>query len=255
MAVLMNYLFLFVLGAMGGWVMELLFRRIFSAKKWINPGFMHGPYLPIYGFGVCVMYAISGINLSFINGMAWELVIRGVVTAVLLTFMEYVGGLVFIKAMKVKLWDYSRRPGNIQGIICPLFTVIWGVAGVAYYLLCYEPFEEAIAWFNTNYIFLFVMGIVYGVIIVDFCMSIHLATKLRKALEGSNIVVHYENMKLAVRLKKQEFKEKYNFLVPIGIADIKGAVEKLKEGGSFDNLKEIIAKRKKKDYEESQERK
>ena len=39
---------LFVIGSLLGWVIELLFRRFVSQKKWMNPGFLTGPYLPIY---------------------------------------------------------------------------------------------------------------------------------------------------------------------------------------------------------------
>lgn len=49
-------LYLFFFGGVGGWVLELLFRRFFSGanpeRKWLNPGFLFGPCLPLYGFGV-----------------------------------------------------------------------------------------------------------------------------------------------------------------------------------------------------------
>ncbi|MCR5514667.1 MAG: putative ABC transporter permease [Bacilli bacterium] len=54
---------LFVVGSLIGWVIELLFRRFVSQKKWVNPGFLTGPYLPIYGFDVLVLYGVS--NFSF----------------------------------------------------------------------------------------------------------------------------------------------------------------------------------------------
>ena len=38
--------FLFFVGSVLGWCTEVLFRRVFTAKKWINPGFLTGPYLP-----------------------------------------------------------------------------------------------------------------------------------------------------------------------------------------------------------------
>lgn len=45
-------LYLFFFGAVGGWVLELLFRRFFSGanpeRKWLNPGFLFGPCLPLY---------------------------------------------------------------------------------------------------------------------------------------------------------------------------------------------------------------
>ena len=50
-------LYLFFFGGVGGWVLELLFRRFFSGanpeRKWLNPGFLFGPCLPLYGLARC----------------------------------------------------------------------------------------------------------------------------------------------------------------------------------------------------------
>ena len=55
--------YLFFVGSVSGWVLELFFRKFFSASnpehKWINPGFCTGPYLPIYGFGLCALYLLA----------------------------------------------------------------------------------------------------------------------------------------------------------------------------------------------------
>ncbi len=63
MLTFLTYAFLFFLGSVGGWVLELFFRKFLSASnpghKWINPGFCVGPYVPLYGFGLCISYAIS----------------------------------------------------------------------------------------------------------------------------------------------------------------------------------------------------
>lgn len=40
---------LFIIGGSTGWLIELVFRRI-AHGKWINPGFLSGPCLPLYGF-------------------------------------------------------------------------------------------------------------------------------------------------------------------------------------------------------------
>lgn len=65
-------LFLFFIGSLIGWVIELFFRRFCSpngrtTKKWVNPGFLVGPYLPLYGSGLCVLYMLASINLSFLD--------------------------------------------------------------------------------------------------------------------------------------------------------------------------------------------
>lgn len=50
-------LYLFFFGGVGGWVLELFFRRFFSGanpeRKWLNPGFLFGPCLPLYGSVRC----------------------------------------------------------------------------------------------------------------------------------------------------------------------------------------------------------
>lgn len=55
--------FLFYIGSSLGWVLELFFRRFISGnnpeRKWINPGFMVGPYVPLYGTGLCILYLVS----------------------------------------------------------------------------------------------------------------------------------------------------------------------------------------------------
>lgn len=63
MSMFLTLAFLFAIGSVAGWVLEVFFRRFYSAgnpgRKWINPGFCTGPYLPIYGCGLCVLYLIS----------------------------------------------------------------------------------------------------------------------------------------------------------------------------------------------------
>ena len=52
--------FLFFIGSCFGWVLELLYRNLTHRhKKWINPGFCTGPYLPIYGFGLCTLFLLA----------------------------------------------------------------------------------------------------------------------------------------------------------------------------------------------------
>lgn len=63
MSLFLTIAFLFFIGSMAGWVIEVVFRRFFSSanpeRKWINPGFLSGPYLPLYGFSLCVLFLLS----------------------------------------------------------------------------------------------------------------------------------------------------------------------------------------------------
>ena len=119
--------FLFSIGATAGWVLELFYRHFASGKrgerKWINPGFCTGPYLPIYGFGLCVLFLLASLEqYGMIANPFWNKVVLFLAMAVGMTLIEYVAGVFCLKFFKVMLWDYSDMWGNVQGIICPLFS-------------------------------------------------------------------------------------------------------------------------------------
>jgi uncharacterized membrane protein len=191
---------LFVVGSLIGWIIELFFRRFVSQKKWMNPGFLTGPYLPIYGFGVLVLYGVS--NLSFgIPNQVLDVIIHILIIGVGMTLIEFVAGLIFIKGFKVKLWDYSNRKGNIMGIICPSFSLIWLVVGSLYYFLLNPLLVEGISWISENLIYTYFVGAVVGAMAVDFAYSIHLATKLKDYKELATL--RFEDF-------KKELKERVN---------------------------------------------
>ena len=58
--------YLFFIGSVLGWVLELFYRRFISGanpeRKWINPGFCVGPYVPLYGFGLCILFVLAAIG-------------------------------------------------------------------------------------------------------------------------------------------------------------------------------------------------
>ena len=112
MNIFLTLAFLFFIGATLGWVLELLFRRFFSSanpeRKWINPGFCVGPYLPLYGCGLCFLYLIASLEqFSIIRDPFWNRVVLFLIMAVCMTVTEYFAGLIALKGFHVRLWDYS----------------------------------------------------------------------------------------------------------------------------------------------------
>lgn len=203
---------LFILGGTLGWTLELFFRR-FVHKKWVNPGFLAGPCLPLYGTGVVCLYLICSIDYSFIENEILRAIFVIFIITVSMTLVEYITGLIFIKRMKVKLWDYSDRPGNIQGIICPLFTFFWGLIGAAYYLFLHPLFVKAVNWINYNEIYSFFLGIYFGIFIIDVFYSFNVVSKIRKWGTEHNVVVKLEEFRLSLKLKAEQIKQKYNFML------------------------------------------
>lgn len=203
--------FLFFVGSVVGWCIEVLFRRIFTAKKWINPGFLTGPYLPLYGFGVAMLFAISLIPID--TGYYWlDSLIIILIMGVVMTLIEYIAGLIFIKGMKIKLWDYTDRPGNIQGIICPLFSFLWLLVCAFYYFVI-DPFViEAVVWFVHHITFAFFVGIFFGVFFVDLGHSINLSAKITAFAKKHDIVVSFEKLKESIKDRIDKLGEKKHFI-------------------------------------------
>lgn len=206
--------FLFFVGSTIGWCIEVLFRRIFSAKKWINPGFLTGPYLPLYGFGVTGLFAISLLPIDT-GYPAWNAVIVIAIMGAAMTLIEYIAGLIFIKGLKIRLWDYTDRWGNIQGIICPLFSLFWLIVSAFYYFVI-DPFViSAVIWFVRHIAFAFVVGVFFGVFFVDLGHSINLTAKIRSFAKKHDIVVSFEKLKLSIKEKVEKIGErKASFIFP-----------------------------------------
>ena len=243
--ILLTIALLFLVGSMGGYCLEVLFRRIFTAKRWVNPGFMRGPWLPLYGFGLLLMFFLSYfLALAFhkvipfynpLGGLfgveqacgptVYDLIMIFSMTASMI-LLEFLAGLIFVKGFHVRLWDYSNMKGNIMGIICPLFSFFWFVIAVVYYYAL-NPFVYRLFWNMYEYIFgyatgataahfglIFLLGIIYGVLLLDFITSADIFGKISKAARNSNVVAKFEKMKEEQKLQKKEFKEKMREQIP-----------------------------------------
>lgn len=239
--------FVFMVFSCLGWVLELFFRRFVSQKKWVNPGFLKGPYLPIYGIGVVTLTAyIFLMHLwedCFPNQILFDVVIiLGI--GVLMTVIELIGGLIFIQGMNIRLWDYSNRKFNYKGIICLEFSLIWTALGAVFYFLLFDPIVNMIINFLSLEwltIAIFLMGAFYGILVLDLIDSLQIAGKIKQFAKENHVVLKIERLKIYIqeRVDKKEFK----FLSP------------LKAGGSLvEHLKSFIAEQKgksdKKDVEE-----
>lgn len=207
MITFLNLFLIFVIGSFFGWILEFFYRRFVSVKHWINPGFLSGPFLPIYGTGTVVLYLVSTINLD--DYFKIFLILVGMTT------IEYLVGLFFVKVMHIKLWDYSNMRGNIQGIICPIFTIIWGVLGFIFVEYLSSPITHLLKNIHQSNISIFIyfsLGFVFSLLVVDIVHSFNIASKVRTILYKTKSNIIYEKFK--VFIGKQRIKHK-NFIIPI----------------------------------------
>lgn len=217
--ILLTLCFLFFLGSMLGWVLELFYRRFSGDKKWVNPGFLHGPYLPIYGLGLDILFLLCRIDLTFLPFRWLQIVFLLVIMCVTMTGIEYIGGIVFIKGMGIKLWDYSKRFGNIQGVICPLFSFFWTAIGAFYYFVLDNFFFNSVTWLFNNLAFSFVVGFFFGVFTVDLVKTMNIGITIRKFAKKYDVVVRYEKLKGDIQDYLKKIKQKTHFLTPFRLPE------------------------------------
>lgn len=119
-----------------------------------------------------------------------------------------------LRVAHIRLWDYSKAWGNLHGLICPKFSLIWALIAASYYFLVHPQILNALHWFAQNLAFSFVIGLFFGVFLIDVAHSLQLTAKLQKFAEENDVIVRYENLKLQMRKVREETKQKYHFFSP-----------------------------------------
>ncbi|MDY0288433.1 MAG: putative ABC transporter permease [Sphaerochaeta sp.] len=118
-----QYFLYFVLYAMIGYICELVYCGILDGRL-TNRGFLFGPYLPIYGFGaLLVVVPLMSFDAHPIAVFAMAFLLTSA--------LEYVTSFLLEKIFQTKLWDYSKRFANINGRVCLLNSILFGLLGLA----------------------------------------------------------------------------------------------------------------------------
>lgn len=156
-----------------GWCFESVFVSL-KSKKWINRGFMRGPFLPLYGFGATMMLVVS---MPFSD----NIVLTYVAGCIGATALEYVTGVTMEALFNVRYWDYSNRPFNFQGQICLRSTLTWGFFTVLMTRALHYPIDAFIHRMpNRGLYYVTVLLTVY--IVIDFTLSFKAALDIRDIL-------------------------------------------------------------------------
>lgn len=92
-------------------------------KKFVDVGFLYGPYCPAYGFGA----AAFALILTELQSEPFFLFLGGAVLSYLVTLLT---GFVLERIFHRKWWDYSRKRFQFGGYVNLPYTVVWGILAV-----------------------------------------------------------------------------------------------------------------------------
>ena len=138
-----NLIIYFFIFSLIGWIAEILY-AIKVEGTFVKRGFLYGPICPIYGFGAIMLITIN----NFINKHTKSNIIKFVIFSMIFTVFEYLVSLVFELIFNIRWWDYSNELLNLNGRICLMFSIIWGIAGILFINHAYMPIKNKISFIN-----------------------------------------------------------------------------------------------------------
>lgn len=199
-----QWLIFFFIYCFFGWIWECCYVSV-RKRKWVNRGFLHGPFLPIYGSGAIVILlstiAVKDIvPLVFLLGMTAS------------TILEFCTGCCMEKLFGVRYWDYSNLPLNFKGHICFFISLAWG--GFSIILVCFihKPIEALVIMIPKTIADIIALALsVY--MAVDFTISINEAMDLRATLEkftkeNEQLKTYARRVEITATFAEEEFNKK-----------------------------------------------
>lgn len=110
----------FIIYSFLGYIIETLFGLFTKGVIESRQSMLYGPFCCIYGVGaICLLCIPKGAKKN-----NWTLFIVGFIIGSLVEYViSWVGECIF----HVKWWDYSHYPLNINGRVCIIFSIFWGI--------------------------------------------------------------------------------------------------------------------------------
>lgn len=172
-------LWLFFIYSVAGWVTEV-FLKFLEYKRFINRGFLIGPYCPIYGAGA-VLITVGGKLLSPVD-RTWAM--SFLIAFVLCGLLEYLTSYILEKYFHARWWDYTERPMNLHGRVWIGNLILFGIGGV-FILEDFNPRLLALAHRLEPRLFAAILIAVSILFVADAVMSYFIMNLLKQGVEKS----------------------------------------------------------------------
>ena len=166
-----KYIMLFFIYSFAGWLMESLGDTV-KKKKFINRGFLIGPYCPIYGCGVILITIL-------LQKYSDDIFIIFFMSILISGILEYSTSYLMEKIFKARWWDYSERKFNINGRICLETLIPFGIAGT-FILYVVNPFLLKYIEMIPSTVLHIISGILVFIYILDLIVSFKIILNLKE---------------------------------------------------------------------------
>jgi len=140
----MYLIMIFFIYSFLGWCLEVIY-SFSKNKRFVNRGFLNGPFVPIYGITVLLVHVlITSLLSSFPDFSLIDIAALFVLITSVSTLLELLGGAVLFHLFEARWWDYSHLKFNYKGYICLRFSLVWGILGTAVFVFFHSQ------WVHSN---------------------------------------------------------------------------------------------------------
>lgn len=153
------YFNLFLINSFLGFLFETSLKTFFFPD--MHNGILFGPWIPVYGFGaviICLVFRF--IFKHFKVCRLWKTVILFFSVFLLLSFLEWVGGMLIETIFHKEFWNYRNQKYNLGPYISLGMSLLWGGMSLLFVYVIL-PLEEKIIKkiprFFTVFVFFFLL--------------------------------------------------------------------------------------------------
>jgi len=154
----MYYINCFFIYSIFGYFIETIISFFLNSS--FKSGILYGPWTPVYGIGAVVILFIS--NYLFKNlhmNRLLETIIMFLVVAIVLSFIEALGGVLIEKIFNITFWDYTSHKFNIGKYISLEMSLVWAISSIIFIYIIHPLFKKLIlkipSWLTIFLIILF----------------------------------------------------------------------------------------------------
>ena len=130
METLLDLVLLFFVFSFVGWCIEVVLKYR-QYHRFINRGFLAGPWLPIYGSGAVLITVAMQLVSRWDDGYGTTFA----VSFFLCGALEYGASYVMEKRFHARWWEYSQKPMNLHGRVWIGNLILFGLGGVLIFKL------------------------------------------------------------------------------------------------------------------------
>ena len=173
MEIVCKYFLYFIIYSFLGWFMEVCV-SLWNKHKFINRGFLIGPYCPIYGWGCLAIILVVGKDTSDILGVFLKAIL-------ICSLLEYFTSYFMEKIFNVRWWDYSNERFNLEGRICLRNAVAFGILGMSF-IYVINPIFLSIVNKIPHFVLIIISIILFISFLIDNILTFTIMNSLKSKL-------------------------------------------------------------------------